>query len=785
MNARIEAGPPLFPMPKSGAGATAWPADGSRVTYHPAMSARDAFTRRHDSDLFVQGVTWPGMAAAPRVKKAGLLAGCADLGVDILSPSAPVYEHLLIDLDNPNHVDPKAAAWKSTAAATEAVEALHGRTGALVYATRAGMRVVWRLAQPINLLHAQSYLDQLFDDPTGLRAILGDVYGLLDRGCRDWCHLLRLPWVKRVDRRDGAEVLGDLPVWGDNLPPMEGLDAFCAGEAVLDWTAPRSPEEERRRPRRSPASPADRPIDPGKPPVRWYTRVRGGLARGHLDDIRNGRPILKADGTPATHNGLKPIVASLAAQVEYPSAAALFAVLLPSFESGGVDLEDAWRLVAHIADNEIAGREDEAAARGAAANAVDGLLDLDLTDTGKVKPTLANVRDILRHDYGDRLRLNLMTGVPEIEGRPYTDGALTDLTADIARAHVGCDVGRDTVYHALLAVSSARGYHPVQAYLSGLRGTWDGVKRVDRYVVDYLGGDPREELSELYAGYSRCHLIGLAARAMWPGKKMDTVLLLHGPQGRKKKSTALRVTVEGNNDRLGWFSDEEIPWDDEKRRGLILRGAWLFEMAELRQFRQRDATHQKSAISRPTDRYIPPYGKVEVVQPRACVFCATTNPEDGQFLRDAGRRWHVVEVTREADLDAIVRDRDQIWAEALHRLEAGEPWWLPDDLDDEREERNKVHAVEADAWVDLVSDWWVGVPPGPSRDKFYVGVLKSDAPLSLDQIALGALGHGIGRMNMADQRRLGAALRAAGWVRNQKTKRWSPPVEAAEAAEPA
>src|SRR5256885_4362531 len=80
-------------------------------------------------------------------------------------------------------------------------------------------------------------------------------------------------------------------------------------------------------------------------------------------------------------------------------------------------------------------------------------------------------------------------------------------------------------------------------------------------------------------------------------------------------------------------------------------------------------------MSRTADRFRPPYGMRLVESPRQCVFAGTVN--HSTYLRDetGGRRFWPVACGR-IDVEALARDRDQLWAEAKARFEAGCVWWL-------------------------------------------------------------------------------------------------------------
>lgn len=158
---------------------------------------------------------------------------------------------------------------------------------------------------------------------------------------------------------------------------------------------------------------------------------------------------------------------------------------------------------------------------------------------------------------------------------------------------------------AVEVVAKDRKTHPVREYLESL--TWDGTSRLSSWLATYLGVEP----SPYVMAVGSCWMISAVARILRPGVKADTCLILEGPQGIKK-STALRVLTEP------WFTDE-IAELGSKDAALQMQGIWTIEIAELDSMSRTEVGRVKAFMSRPSDRFRPPYAERLITAPRLCL----------------------------------------------------------------------------------------------------------------------------------------------------------------------
>jgi predicted P-loop ATPase len=326
----------------------------------------------------------------------------------------------------------------------------------------------------------------------------------------------------------------------------------------------------------------------------------------------------------------------------------------------------------------------------------------------------------------------------------------------------GINVAPAVVGRAVGAVAREIRIHPVRDWLDTLK--WDGTPRIETWTSTYLGAEPTAFNHTIGALW----LISAVARIYRPGVKADHMLILEGPQGARK-STAIKV-LAGEE----WFTDE-LPELGSKDAALHMQGVWIVEIAELDAIGRAEVSRIKAFLTRTTDRFRPPYGRYTVEVPRQCVFAGTVNPDT--YLRDetGNRRFWPLRCGT-IDIAALARDRDQLWAEAVHRFRAGAIWWIddPELLAEAREEQDRRY--QADAWDDLIEHWLThdirtvsdGYPDyGNSRTES-VPRPESLADVSVGEILEEAIGLEPGRWTRGDQMRVSAYLKANGWVRYRR-----------------
>ncbi len=391
------------------------------------------------------------------------------------------------------------------------------------------------------------------------------------------------------------------------------------------------------------------------------------------------------------------------------------------------------------------------------------------TQRGEIASNVANVILALSHDPEWKGVLGFNTFIGDIEAvkpppwrgdlapgqdssqqqpgpRYWTNQDTTRCTAWLARKHgLLCQEG--IVGSALYVVAEQHKFHPVRDYLENLE--WDGEERVNSWLIRHAGANDDHYTRAVTAKW----MIGLVARVMDPGCMFRMMLILEGPQDIRK-STALRTIAM----RDEWFMETTIDMGS-KDSYQVLRGKWIVEFAELDSLSRSETSRVKQYVSERTSTYRPSYARGPADFRRQCGFAGSTN--DAEYLKDdtGATRFFPVAISRSIDIEALVKEREQLWAEAVARYKKGE---LPF-INNKRILSLAAQVTEArrqaDPWEDPVSRWLQRLPP----KRIEQGVTTYEALTQAVMKEASTLSRG-------DEIRMGKVLRTCGWALGERPR---------------
>lgn len=328
--------------------------------------------------------------------------------------------------------------------------------------------------------------------------------------------------------------------------------------------------------------------------------------------------------------------------------------------------------------------------------------------TGPIKPILANA--VIQLATSVKLAYDTFASrVVLLEPSPWgAVGAWTDADDRAATEwlqHRGVSCGTLVAHEAALRLAEKSPFNSLTDHLDRLK--WDGEPRLDTWLTDYLGAEDSNYIRAIAAAWP----ISAVARARRPGCKADHMLLLEGPQG-KRKSMALRAFVNGhlNSDTGVQRFGDDPPDVDDKDIKQYIQGLWIIELAELDAIRGKEWSRVKRFISTQKDRFRAPYGHNTQDYARQCIFAGSTN-EDHWAGDPTGSRRHwpvkVGKIRVECLLKAVGSQgsvRDQIWAEAVDRYDSGAArWWLNEEMEGAAQVEQAARMPD-DPWIE-----WVGM----------------------------------------------------------------------------
>lgn len=200
---------------------------------------------------------------------------------------------------------------------------------------------------------------------------------------------------------------------------------------------------------------------------------------------------------------------------------------------------------------------------------------------------------------------------------------------------------------------------------------WDRTPRVETFCIQYLGCEdtPYHRAVGLYWWSA------MAGRLLSVhGIQADMVPILIGDQGSGKSSTVRALVPDAEHYvSLSFHTPQQ-------ELTLKMFGKLVGELAELSGLKGKDMESTKEWLTTIKDSARIVYERFPRTYPRRLVFVGTTNRDDFATDTTGNRRLLPVRVGTVQDVAAIIRDRNQLWAEAKYIFEHHGIQWKDADI---------------------------------------------------------------------------------------------------------
>lgn len=304
------------------------------------------------------------------------------------------------------------------------------------------------------------------------------------------------------------------------------------------------------------------------------------------------------------------------------------------------------------------------------------------------------------------------------------------------------------------------------------RPAWDGEKRLSKFASAVFYCDPEDKVGQWAGPWVFCKAV---QRTFHPGHQADDMLILDGAQGGGKSTTFGLVFPNGTEQRERWVRTNFSVLSsigDPRRAAYALAGAVFVMCNEMKGISDAKLGDVKDFFTRPRDEADMKWEDRVSVNPRRCVFIGSTN--GGEFLkhdRTGQRRFRILPIkadrNRKSDWAWVRKNRDQLWAEAVHyydnmELEELDKFLEMDEgthtLAEARAEEASLTDPAEEEFASMVSDPSAEVWQGKTTTEWcrLLGILPNDD-----------VGRG---PNKTESIRCGDVLRKHGFINKQVTR---------------
>lgn len=251
-------------------------------------------------------------------------------------------------------------------------------------------------------------------------------------------------------------------------------------------------------------------------------------------------------------------------------------------------------------------------------------------------------------------------------------------------------------------------FHPVQEYFASLQ--WDGVPRLKTWLQYYARAENQDP--KYLEAIGTKWLVAGVRRIMKPGCKFDHMLILEGKQNAGK-STLLQILAtfgKGAGNEESFFLDD-LNFNTIETRSTILKlqGKLIIEFQEIAGFGNKDINEIKKWITVQSDEVEVKFVQDTKTYPRQFILAGTFNPSQGiGWMKDAtgNRRFWPVDVCGQVRFNALKRDKEQLWAEAVHLERDGYSIFLENDNEIYKiAEGEQMKRVDVEVWNEPIEDF--------------------------------------------------------------------------------
>lgn len=258
---------------------------------------------------------------------------------------------------------------------------------------------------------------------------------------------------------------------------------------------------------------------------------------------------------------------------------------------------------------------------------------------------------------------------------------LNSIANEVADAGIFC---LDSQVKRFVESEFAEDYHPVTTYLNKVRGLWDGEKDYADDLLRRVSADPD------FLRLGRIWLRGVVAQWLhWDPKHANAVMLLIvSPQQGLQKSTFLRELLPTSL-RDYYTDDFSLSTKGNAQRKMVEFA--LINMDEFDKEPRKKMPELKSLMQTLKPSFIGAYKKNFNRLPRIASFVGTSNRRELLTDTTGSRRFLIVEPEGMINVEGICHD--QLYAQLIHEVESGAPFFFSKEEEREMEVRNRPYYV--------------------------------------------------------------------------------------------